>query len=109
MKIFMLFGLFIFLSPVSAQQKIDLLVYNATIYTIDKNFSKKEAFAVHKGKIVATGKIEDLIKKYIAKEKIDGNGKYIYPGFIDAMLIFFIMGSVYKKLTWWESIVGMRQ
>jgi len=97
MKIFMLFGLFIFLSPVSAQQKIDLLVYNATIYTIDKNFSRQEAFAVHKGKIVATGKTEDLIKKYIAKEKINGNGKYIYPGFIDAHAHFFHYGLGLQK------------
>jgi hypothetical protein len=42
------------LSTAKSQQKIDLLVYNSTVYTVDKNFSKQEAIAVNNGKIIAT-------------------------------------------------------
>src|SRR6202035_986110 len=65
-------------------QKIDLLVYNATIYTIDPSFSIAEAIAVNGGKIVDIGKTTDLQNKYDAADKSDADGKFIYPGFIDA-------------------------
>ncbi|MEO8762698.1 MAG: amidohydrolase [Ginsengibacter sp.] len=76
----------------NAQQKIDLLVYNATIFTVDTNFSTQEAVAVNKGKIIATGKTTDLQTKYNARDKINAQGKYIYPGLIDAHAHFFEYG-----------------
>ena len=63
---------------------IDLLVKGATVYTIDSAFTTTEAIAVKDGKIVATGSNADLLKNYEAKETIDAEGKFIYPGFIDA-------------------------
>lgn len=66
------------------KEKADLLVYNATIYTVDSSFSTAEAMAIKDGKIVATGKTADLENKYDYKEKLDAEGKFIYPGFIDA-------------------------
>lgn len=66
------------------KEKADLLVYNATIYTVDSSFSIAEAMAIKDGKIVATGKTADLEKQYNYKEKLDAEGKFIYPGFIDA-------------------------
>jgi len=68
----------------STKIKVDLLVYHATIYTVDSSFSVAEAMAVNDGKIVATGKTSDLQSKYEAKEALDAQGKFIYPGFIDA-------------------------
>ena len=62
----------------------DLLVYNATIYTVDSSFSTVQAMVIKDGKIVETGSTADLEKKYDAKEKLDATGKFIYPGFIDA-------------------------
>jgi predicted amidohydrolase YtcJ len=72
------------LTGCSQKQKIDLLVYNATIYTIDPSFSTMEAMAIKDGKIVEVGKTADLRNKYEAKENLDAEGKFIYPGFIDA-------------------------
>jgi predicted amidohydrolase YtcJ len=40
--------------------------------------------AVKDGKIVETGKTPDLKRKYESKEQLDAQGKFIYPGFIDA-------------------------
>ncbi len=65
-------------------QKADLLVYNATIYTVDSTFSTAEAMVIKDGKILATGKTAELEKQYEAREKLDAGGKFIYPGFIDA-------------------------
>ncbi len=76
----------------SQKEKIDLLVYNATVYTIDSSFSMAEAIAVKDGKIIETGKSADLQNKYEAKEKADAGGKFIYPGFIDAHAHFFGYG-----------------
>ncbi len=75
--------LFVLLSC-NQKEKADLLVYNATIYTVDSSFSTAEAMAIKDGKILATGKTADLEKAYDYKEKLDAEGKFIYPGFIDA-------------------------
>jgi predicted amidohydrolase YtcJ len=75
---------FTLLDSCTQKTKVDLLVYNATIYTVDSSFSSAEAMAVSDGKIVETGKTSDLQSKYEAKEILDAQGKFIYPGFIDA-------------------------
>ena len=75
--------LFVLLSC-NQKEKADLLVYNATIYTVDSSFSTAEAMAIKDGKILATGKTAELEKAYDYKEKLDAEGKFIYPGFIDA-------------------------
>jgi predicted amidohydrolase YtcJ len=74
----------IFQLSCTSKTKIDLLVYNATVYTVDSAFSIASAIAVNNGKIVETGSTADLEKKYDATEKIDAAGKFIYPGFNDA-------------------------
>ncbi|MFN2458287.1 MAG: amidohydrolase [Chitinophagaceae bacterium] len=73
-------------------KKVDLLVYNTKVYTVDASFSVAEAMAVNKGKIEATGSTAQLTKKYKGKQKIDANGKFIYPGFIDAHAHFLSYG-----------------
>ncbi|CAN5135478.1 amidohydrolase [soil metagenome] len=75
-----------------AQQKIDLLLYNTTIYTVDDSFLVKEAMAVDKGKIIETGTSNALLKKYLAAGKIDARGKFVYPGLIDAHAHFVNYG-----------------
>lgn len=80
------------LSSCSNKQKIDLLVYNATVYTVDSSFSKAEAIAVDKGRIVAVGNSKDLQNQFDAKEKIDAQGKYIFPGLMDAHSHFLDYG-----------------
>jgi len=94
----------------SAQQKIDLLVYNATVYTVDKNFAVKEALAVNNGKIIETGATKDLQNKYDAKEKMDVNGKFVYPGLIDAHAHFVEYGLGLQKANLvgtgsWEKVI----
>jgi len=85
-------ALSVFLFACSQKEKADLLVYNATIYTVDSSFSTAEAMVVKNGKIIALGKTTDLEKKYNIKEKLDAQGKFIYPGFIDAHAHFMSYG-----------------
>jgi hypothetical protein len=75
-----------------AQKKVDLIVHNANIYTVNKHFSNAEALAVTNGKIIAVGKSSKILKKYTSTQKIDANGKTIVPGLIDAHCHFYGFG-----------------
>ena len=89
-KLIFLFLTSLFISCTTNKQ-IDLIVYNAKVYTVDSLFSTVEAFAVNNGVIVELGDSQDLLNKYDAKEKLDVEGKFIYPGFYDAHAHFFML------------------
>src|SRR5947207_15636849 len=74
------------------KKQADLLVYNGTICTVDSLFSSVEAMVISKGRIVAVGNSADLQKQYNAKEKLNAQGRFIYPGFIDAHAHFYSYG-----------------
>lgn len=61
----------------------DLLVKNATIYTVDKDFSTANAFVVKDGKILEIGLKPELELKYKIKETYDAQGSTIVPGLFD--------------------------
>ncbi|QQS28086.1 MAG: amidohydrolase [Sphingobacteriales bacterium] len=63
---------------------IDTIVVNSKIYSVDNQFRQFEAIAIDKGKILELGTTKHLKKRYAAKELIDGKGRYVYPGLIDA-------------------------
>jgi predicted amidohydrolase YtcJ len=95
--------------------KADLIVINASVYTVDQEFSKAESFAVKDGKFIAVGTTKEILHKYSSDQVWDCSGKTIYPGFIDAHCHFYGYGmdilqyvildglndqeSIYKKLT----------
>ncbi len=94
----------------SQKKKADLLVYNATIYTVDSSFSTAEAMAIQNGKILAVGTTADLEKEYEATEKFDAGGKFIYPGFIDAHAHFVGYGLSLQRVDLkgtnsWEEVI----
>lgn len=78
--------------------KADLLVHNATIYTVDSAFSTVEAMVIKDGKIVATGNTADLEKAWEVNQKLDAGGKFIYPGFIDAHAHFVGYGNSLQRV-----------
>ncbi|GAC1368420.1 MAG: hypothetical protein NVSMB30_04810 [Hymenobacter sp.] len=71
------------------REAVDLLVTNATVYTVDSTFSKAEAFAVKDGKFVAVGPAAELQARYAAAQAVDAQGMFIYPGFYDAHCHFY--------------------
>src|SRR5688572_17835833 len=98
----------------NAQQKADLLLYNARIYTVDNTFSTAEAIAIKDGKILAVGKSKTLQKQFKPAEKIDAKGKFIYPGFIDAHSHFYGYGLGLQTVDLtgtksWEEVIARLQ
>ncbi|WP_460432071.1 amidohydrolase [Arachidicoccus ginsenosidivorans] len=83
---------FALLTSCHTKKTVDLLIYNATIYTVDSNFSKVSAMAIEGGKIIATGETKQMQQAYVGNLNIDAQGKYIYPGFIDAHAHFLAYG-----------------
>jgi predicted amidohydrolase YtcJ len=94
-KINSLFALFIVIvvfNSCNYKRKADLILYNGTIYTVDQSFNVAEAVAVRGGIIKAVGTTEDILGDYDSDQKIDLQGKPLYPGFIDAHCHFFGYG-----------------
>jgi len=87
----------LFFSSCTNSQKVDAVYYNGTVYSVDSSFSIYHAFAVKDGKVVALGSNDEILK-YDAKDKIDLNGKYVYPGLIDAHCHFYGYGVDLKKI-----------
>ncbi|MCA8829615.1 amidohydrolase [Hymenobacter pini] len=73
----------------TSRQPADVVVYNATVYTVDSAFSTAQAFAVKDGRFVAVGTAEDIRARYQAKQEVDAQGQFIYPGFYDAHCHFY--------------------
>jgi len=74
------------------KEKVDLVIVNANVYTVNEGFSKAEAFAVHKGKFIAVGTTEEIRSTYTSDQLIDADGRTITPGLIDAHCHFYGLG-----------------
>jgi predicted amidohydrolase YtcJ len=73
-------------------QKVDLIVHHAQIYTVNDDFNTAEAMAVQDGKIVAIGTNDQILKEYKSDSLVDAKGVVLYPGFIDAHAHFLGYG-----------------
>ncbi|MDF1572436.1 MAG: amidohydrolase [Bacteroidales bacterium] len=72
--------------------EVDLLVKDATVYTVDDAFSVVEAFVVNDGRIQDTGSTAEMEKKYTAQQVLSLDGKFVYPGWNDAHCHFIGYG-----------------
>ena len=101
----------LFILSCGTKQKADMLVFNATIYTVDSSFSTAEAMVIRDGKILETGRLSELDDKYEFSERLDAAGKFIYPGFIDAHSHFmnygyFLQRVILVNTTSWEDVLN---
>ena len=80
------------LACTTPKEEVDLLIKDATVYTVDETFSTCDAFVVKDGRIVDTGTSEEMEKRYRAVHTHSLEGKYVYPGWIDAHCHFFGYG-----------------
>ncbi len=92
----------IFFFSCQTREQAGLIIYHATIYTVDSAFGKAQALAVTDGKILATGSDEAIRRRYAAPEVIDMGGQYIYPGFVDAHSHFV----EYGETLFWAGLFG---
>ena len=76
--------LVLILSSCMKGEKVDLIVHNAKIYTLDLSNTVHEAIAIRNGKIVEVGPERQILNKYRSDQTIDAQGKEMYPGLTDA-------------------------
>lgn len=86
------FLIFSILSCNSSKMKVDLIVTNATVYTVNDSFAIAESFAVKDGKFLAVGTTEEITAKYTSDQVWDVDGQVVYPGFNDAHCHFYGYG-----------------
>ncbi|HEX8462039.1 MAG TPA: amidohydrolase [Segetibacter sp.] len=116
MRLFFSFFLssIVFISCTSTT-KVDTIVHQGLVYTVNDKFQTVEAFAVKDGKIEAIGTNEEILKKYSATEMIDAKGAIVYPGFIDAHAHFLgygqslFMVDLFGATSWEEVVVRVQQ
>ena len=82
----------IIISCSQMKERVDLIVFNATIYTVNSQFENARSFAVKDGKFVAVGSSQEILDKYTANRTFNGVGKFIYPGFIDGHCHYYGYG-----------------
>jgi predicted amidohydrolase YtcJ len=87
--IYALGGLILLLSTCQSKHRVDLIVYNAKVYTVDSAFQIFEAFAVQDGKFIEIGTSEKIQEKYVADSIVDMQGATVYPGLYDAHAHFW--------------------
>ena len=75
----------------SCSEQVDLIVYNAEVYTVDDNNTKVSSFAVKDGKFIYVGD-DSVISKYSSSNIINAEGLPVYPGFIDSHAHFYNLG-----------------
>jgi len=100
----------LFLTSCGGPKKVDTVVFNGVIYTVDSSFSTAQAMAIKDGVIVALGTDAEITAAYTGQEKIDAKGQAVYPGFIDAHAHFVGYGKSLFQVdlfgtTSWEEAV----
>ena len=85
----LLFLLLVFLT--SCSEKVDLIVHNATIYSVDSNHTKYSSLAVKDGKFKYVGG-DEILSNFSSQNIINAQGLPIYPGFIDSHAHFYDLG-----------------
>ncbi len=95
----LLFSICLFQSSCAFKnEEVDLIIHNACIYTVDADFSVKEAMAVKDGLIVAIGAEREILNKYDAPKIIDAQKRAVFPGFIDAHCHFLAFGRTLREV-----------
>jgi predicted amidohydrolase YtcJ len=111
MKLVIYLAAIVLLSSCNRSKEVDLIIYNAKVYTVDEDFTVAEAFAVKDGKIVGVGTSEHIRKSYQGAEEVDAGGKAVYPGFIDGHSHFVLYGEGLQQVdltgtTSWQEVLS---
>ncbi|NOT37958.1 MAG: amidohydrolase [Saprospiraceae bacterium] len=92
-----IFGLFIW--SCKENEKADLIVHNAVVYTADSLQPAAESFAIRNGKFLKIGKNDDIL--LLKGEKtvvIDAKGGFLMPGLIEGHGHFLSLGKSLRNL-----------
>ena len=85
MRNFVIAGVVLALCLGSSQDQVDLIVYNATIVTMDadRRVLPRGSVAIRGRDIVAVEPAEAIASRYVAKETFDAGGQIVMPGLIN--------------------------
>ena len=75
----------------SCAEKVDLIVYNAEVFTSNDSSPLATSFAVKDGQFIYVGD-DSVISKYSSSNIINAEGLPVYPGFIDSHAHFYGLG-----------------
>ena len=75
-----------------SEKQADLILKGGVVYTVDSDFTVAEAIAVRDHRILDVGSNAEILKKYRADNIRDLEGRFVYPGWIDAHCHFFGYG-----------------
>ena len=94
------------------REPVDLIVHNATIYTLNENNDVFRAMAIKDGKIIEVGADRAILNKYRSESIKDAKKRYIYPGFIDGHCHFLGFGRTLEEidlrgLTSWKETLDL--
>ncbi len=95
---FAVFLISLILILMNSQTKVDLLLTNGVVYTVNSSQDIAEAIAVKGQSIVAVGTIKEITANYRATTIIDLQGKAVYPGFIDSHAHLVSLGTMLMTL-----------
>jgi len=75
----------------SCSEQVDLIVYNANVYTAGPTSEKVTSFAIKDGKFIFVGD-DSVTSKYSSRNTINAEGLPVYPGFNDSHAHFYNLG-----------------
>lgn len=96
-------------------QRVDTMIVNGKIYTVDSSFRIVQAMAIKNGMIIAIGNTVDIQTLYKADSIVDAKGSAVYPGFIDAHAHFVGYGrslfevNLYDCKDWDEAVARVAE
>ena len=75
----------------SCAEKVDLIVYNAEVFTSNDESPLATSFAVKDGQFIYVGD-DSAMSKFSSSNIINAEGLPVYPGFIDSHAHFYGLG-----------------
>jgi predicted amidohydrolase YtcJ len=91
-------------------QQPELIVINATVYTLDDNYPNAQAIAVENGRILRIGSSRDILKLKTPKTSvIDAKGKCLIPGIFDSHLHVIRGGRFYHAELRWDGVRSLKR
>jgi predicted amidohydrolase YtcJ len=97
-------------APPASTNPIDLLLVNGKVVTLDAASSVSEALAIEAGRVVATGRAEQLRKLAgPATNVIDLGGRTVIPGLIDSHIHAIRAGFRYATEVNWEGAASFTE
>lgn len=64
-------------------EKVDIIIHNAKVHTMDQEGTIAEAIAIHEGVIIAVGPEREILNRFRADKFINAQKKDVIPGFHD--------------------------